>query len=69
MHLNDGQLRASLDGELGGQPAAHLRSCAACQQRQAEIAGRSEQARRSLAALSAPAQAAGSPVVVGRARP
>lgn len=33
-HLNDGQLRASLDGELDANELRHLESCAECQTRQ-----------------------------------
>ena len=33
-HLNDGQLRAALDGELEAQAQRHLDSCSACQARQ-----------------------------------
>jgi hypothetical protein len=33
-HLNDGQLRAALDGELGSDELKHLDSCSQCQARQ-----------------------------------
>ena len=36
-HLNDGQLRASLDGELDAQAQRHLDSCSACQARQRSL--------------------------------
>lgn len=32
-HLNDGELRAALDGELHGSRAQHLQGCEVCQQR------------------------------------
>ena len=37
VHLNDGQLRACLDGENGAAECAHLEQCAVCQARLAEI--------------------------------
>jgi len=36
-HLNDGQLRAALDGELNQAELEHLTGCALCQSRQKEI--------------------------------
>ena len=36
-HLNDGQLRAALDGELNATDLGHLQGCDACQQRQRQI--------------------------------
>lgn len=36
-HLNDGQLRAALDGELTAADFSHLQGCAHCQQRKAII--------------------------------
>jgi hypothetical protein len=36
-HLNDGQLRAALDGELNANELKHLTTCIACQTRQREI--------------------------------
>lgn len=51
MHLNDGQLRASLDHEASEQEAAHLHDCVECQRRLEVLAGRSERASRSLSIL------------------
>jgi hypothetical protein len=36
-HLNDGQLRAALDGELDADGMTHLKNCQRCQTRQQEI--------------------------------
>ncbi len=36
-HLDDGQLRAALDGELGPDQLRHLEGCAACRAREAAI--------------------------------
>lgn len=40
-HLNDGQLRAALDGELTAAELEHLTACATCQSRQRQIASQS----------------------------
>ena len=37
IHLDDGQLRAALDGELNKNELAHLANCAICRSRQAEL--------------------------------
>jgi hypothetical protein len=36
-HLNDGQLRAAIDGELVGKAFRHLESCSSCKKRQEAI--------------------------------
>ena len=36
-HLNDGQLRAALDGELNAAEAGHLQNCPACQTRESAL--------------------------------
>ncbi len=41
-HLNDGQLRAALDGELNPNELEHLAECALCQTRQKEIESQSK---------------------------
>lgn len=51
MHLSDGQLRASLDHELGEKETAHLNSCASCQARLVQITERAEQVSHSFSAL------------------
>jgi anti-sigma factor RsiW len=61
MHLDDGQLRAYLDSELGDDQLAageHLAACPACQTRLSELQARAEGAAQRLAFLapsSAPA--------------
>ena len=52
-HLNDGQLRAALDGELPAIGSAHLQDCALCQQRQNALRAQSRQVASRLAFLSA----------------
>ncbi len=56
-HLNDGQLRAALDGELDAQGFEHLAACPECQRRQAELRARREGVGHRLAFLSGPVQA------------
>ncbi len=51
-HLEDGQLRAALDGELNPMELSHLESCAACSQRKNEIEAEVQQVARSLAFLA-----------------
>ena len=51
-HLNDGQLRAALDGELSTNELEHLTNCAACQTRQKEIESQSHFAADKLSFLS-----------------
>ena len=55
-HLNDGQLRASLDGELDGTDVLHLESCAMCQRRQAVVREQTQQAAHRLSFLNTPVQ-------------
>ena len=52
-HLNDGQLRADLDGELNANELEHLAECTLCQTRQKEIESQSYFASDKLAFLSA----------------
>ena len=57
VHLNDGQLRACLDGENGTAESAHLEQCAACQARLAGIKSRASFAGQQLAFMAlAPAK-------------
>jgi hypothetical protein len=58
-HLNDGQLRAALDGELDKTSRHHLESCPTCQARQDLILSQTQQATRGLAFLASPAQTTG----------
>jgi hypothetical protein len=58
-HLNDGDLRASLDGELDGAGTHHLAGCSVCQKRQAVIMSQMQQTARSLSFLNAPDQPMG----------
>lgn len=51
-HLNDGQLRAALDGELSADELGHLETCPACQTRQKTIRVQSQQTSDKLAFLS-----------------
>jgi len=51
-HLNDGQLRASLDGELKSKELQHFEGCAHCQARQKEIQTQTQQTAGKLAFLS-----------------
>jgi hypothetical protein len=57
MHLNEGQLRAHIDGELGPAEARHLSECAECRARLAALAGQHTRVAGRLTAL-APAQSA-----------
>jgi hypothetical protein len=54
MHLNDGQLRASLDDELIEQDLAHLQRCELCQERRRGIAEQAKQVSLSLSAIKPP---------------
>jgi anti-sigma factor RsiW len=54
-HLTDGELRASLDGELEVKQRQHLEACTDCQARQSQLQVRQGQIARQLAFL-APAQ-------------
>jgi hypothetical protein len=51
-HLNDGQLRAALDGELNPAARHHLEGCAACQARQITVQAQAQQAAHRLAFLA-----------------
>ena len=51
-HLDDGQLRAALDGELDEKYRLHLDGCAACQAKQADLRAQVEYASSHLVFLS-----------------
>ncbi|HEY3344778.1 MAG TPA: hypothetical protein VGJ97_07610 [Anaerolineaceae bacterium] len=51
-HLNDGQLRAALDGELEPIHLHHLESCSICQQKLDAVGAQTQQAARNLAFLA-----------------
>ena len=51
-HLNDGQLRASLDGELDMAARQHLDSCAVCQSRLEILRAQTEASAHKLAFLA-----------------
>ncbi|MEP7133785.1 MAG: hypothetical protein ABI904_02515 [Chloroflexota bacterium] len=53
-HLNDGQLRAALDGELDSEALTHLETCPQCQSRQKAHRAQMELVADKLAFLSAP---------------
>ncbi len=53
-HLDKGQLRAALDGELEGEALKHLAECAACQTRQQSLRLQAEAVRRKLDFLASP---------------
>ncbi len=55
-HLEDGQLRAALDGELNSSELEHLRSCPECQSRQENIRETSSRANSHLAFFGSSAQ-------------
>ena len=55
-HLNDGQLRASLDGELNSEELKHFESCDSCQMRQNTLQLQTQQTANKLAFLSTPAK-------------
>jgi hypothetical protein len=52
MHLNDGQLRAHLDGALGASEAQHLAACRECQARLTTLTARAERVGLRLAFLA-----------------
>ena len=54
MHLDKGQLRAYLDGELGEIEARHLATCPECQQRLETVKARAQAASQRLAFLASP---------------
>jgi anti-sigma factor RsiW len=56
MHLEDGQLRAYLDGELGANESAHLAQCSACQARLAGVESHARFSGQRLAFLGAAQQ-------------
>ena len=58
-HLNDGQLRAALDGELDRAGTQHLDGCSMCKARQGEIRSRMQLTARGLSFLNAPGQTKG----------
>jgi hypothetical protein len=68
MHLNDGQLRASLDHEASEQEAAHLQACGECQRRLAELVERSEHASRSMSIFGSHSSTNIPSASIGRAR-
>jgi hypothetical protein len=51
-HLSDGELRASLDGELAGKRLQHLEACHECQIRQSRLEAEQRKIARPLAFLS-----------------
>ena len=59
-HLNDGQLRAALDGELEAQNLRHLQSCNTCQSRQRALHLQARETAYKLAFLN-PAQQENAP--------
>jgi hypothetical protein len=58
-HLNDGQLRAALDGELDEAGMHHLESCPSCRARQELVRAQAQQAARGLSFLASPAPQSG----------
>jgi hypothetical protein len=58
-HLGDGELRASLDGELAGTWQQHLDTCPTCQKRLAHIRHEIRSASEHLSFLSSPGQQPG----------
>ena len=55
-HLNEGQLRAALDGELSAAELEHLQGCADCRRRKSAICVQARQAAAPLAFLASAAQ-------------
>lgn len=55
-HLNDGELRAALDGELDSKGLAHLETCSQCQTRQRTLQTQSKLVADKLAFLSSAAK-------------
>ena len=51
-HLNDGELRAALDGELDPEGLRHLEICSTCQSRQKALEAQTRQVADKLAFLS-----------------
>ena len=58
-HLNAGQLRAALDGELKDASLRHLEKCPTCQERQILIKETAQSAAGNLAFLASPARQSG----------
>jgi hypothetical protein len=58
-HLDDGQIRAALDGELEQSGLDHLAACTSCQARQAALQTQSERVAGKLAFLSSPTRESG----------
>jgi len=58
-HLNDGQLRAALDGELDTAGMHHLEACAVCRARQDTVRALARSASRGLSFLSEPSPSRG----------
>jgi hypothetical protein len=61
MHLNDGQLRAHLDGQLSADSTRHLDACQTCQARLATLQAQTQRVAHSLSALSAAESASSVP--------
>jgi len=59
-HLNDGQLRAALDGELNLEELKHFENCDYCQMRQNTIQLQTQQTANKLAFLSTAGERTGS---------
>lgn len=55
-HLNDGQLRAALDGELNAEEQAHLQGCATCQGRERLLRAQTQRVAAPLAFLAPTSQ-------------
>ena len=53
MHLDNGQLRAYLDGETGEEEARHLAACPECRQRLETVSARAHAASQQLSFLAA----------------
>jgi len=58
-HLNEGQLRAALDGELDSEELRHLESCPQCQARQKTLEAQIRPIAERFSFLSAPANESG----------
>src|SRR6266540_757692 len=58
-HLNDGELRAALDGELDFDELKHLESCSQCQARQKVLEAQIDPIAERLSFLSSPTQDSG----------
>src|SRR6266508_5575145 len=56
-HLNDGQLRTALDGELDSDERMHLESCAQCQSRQKILEAQIQSTAERLSFLSSESDA------------